>query len=136
MTRGRILGQVAKGQHNRTSKRQTEKNVRGHSQDLLVALENDRHPLKVHAVKAVTVGISKLDGIVFEAPLAALQGYDFIDLLEEIGNRGIVLKLDAEDDADLGELMAADDQAEPKIAALHSRLSVAAHLGGQRSRVR
>lgn len=67
--------------------------------------------MEVQAVKAMAVGIAELNSVVFQAPVVALQGDDFVDLFHEIGDGRVGVKLHGEHHADLGKRMAPHDQA-------------------------
>lgn len=72
-------------------------------QDFLVVFENCRDLLEVQALEAATLRISELNCVVLQAPIIALQWYQFVDLLEEFGYGRIVLELDAKDDTHFGK---------------------------------
>ena len=63
--------------------------------------------------------ISKFDTVVFQAPFSALEGYDFVDLLQQLCNRGFVLEQHGEDDANLGKRVSPNCEAQSKPVLLH-----------------
>ncbi len=66
----------------------------------------------------MAAGVSQLDDVIFQAPIAALQWEDLIDTLEQVGDCGIGVEGDIKDDSGFGEGMALGHEAET-VAVLH-----------------
>lgn len=95
------------------------------SHNLLVVFQDSRYILEVHAFEAAPVNVSQLDCVILEAPVIALQRDNVVDLLEQIGDGGVVLGLDAEDYAHLGKGVTPDDKAKPDDVVSHRGIDAA-----------
>ena len=83
-------------------------------------LENGGDGLEVEAVEGVAGGSGfDLDDIVFQSPVAALEGDDIVDLLEELGDGRVGLEGNGEDDASLGQSVATHNQQKAETVAGH-----------------
>ena len=107
------------------------------SQYFLVAFQNAGNLLEVQAVKAMAGGIPEFNAVVFQAPIVALQGDDFVDLLQKVGDGRVGVELHGEYHADLGKRMASHYQAQAKSVVIsHLVLSGSAASPRAESRVR
>lgn len=81
-----------------------------HLHDLIVVLQDLGDLLEVQTLKRLAISAPKLNGIVLETPLAALQGNGLVDLGNQLRDSPIGACGHVPHELDLRDAMAADEQ--------------------------
>jgi len=95
----------------------------GDIQNFFVLFQYTLDGLEVEAFEGSAIDGLQLHSVVLQAPLSTLERQGIVDSFEKLGNRGIVIERDIEDDSCVGQAVAANHQPQTKLIPLHCHLS-------------